>query len=237
MLDCGANANFLSFDYAERWGLIGPQKYGQVELADGRKAKREAQLSKVVNLNISGPRERVQFVITNLKNGPDLLLGMPWLQSHNPAVNWATKELTLLCAGKRFVFRNERLQPEQTISQRPRIQQVSLIKFIQDCKAPTTKAFLFLIRASTITLVPPSGQTHSTEMQELLSKFKDVLVDGLLHGLPPRHAVDHRIELLDENAKPPHRPCYRMSIPELEVPSTGQRISRQRLCKAISVPQ
>lgn len=32
----------------------------------------------------------------------------------------------------------------------------------------------------------------------------------------PRRAVDHKIELLDETARPPHRPCYRMSPPELE---------------------
>lgn len=32
---------------------------------------------------------------------------------------------------------------------------------------------------------------------------------------PPQRAIDYRFELLDENCKPPHMPCYRLSPPEL----------------------
>lgn len=56
-------------------------------MANGHTSSKLAQISKVVNLNVGGHRERIQFTITNLKDGHELLLGMPWLQDHNPAVD------------------------------------------------------------------------------------------------------------------------------------------------------
>lgn len=97
-------------------------------MADGHTAPEQARLSTFVNLNLASHRERIQFVVTPLKNGHDLLLGMSWLQGHNPAVDWETKQLTLQCAGERYIIQGNRLQRIRA-KVRPKIQMVSLVKF------------------------------------------------------------------------------------------------------------
>nr|DAD29604.1 TPA_asm: hypothetical protein HUJ06_031072 [Nelumbo nucifera] len=47
-----------------------------------------------------------------------------------------------------------------------------------------------------------------------LEEFQDVMPPTLPKKLPPRREVDHKIEL-EPGTKPPARPPYRMSPPEL----------------------
>lgn len=175
-----------------------------------------ATLSKHVNLNVAGHRERIQFTITDLKNGHDLLLDMPWLQDHNPAVDWATRQLILTCGGKCFIVEGEQLRRLQHQDKTPKVHIVSAVQFLWDCKSSATEAMLFLIREKRGPATQSAGQPNSARLRDLLHKYQVILVDGLPPGLPPKRAVDHRIELVDETVRPPHRPCYRMSLPELE---------------------
>nr|XP_016484332.1 PREDICTED: uncharacterized protein LOC107804898 [Nicotiana tabacum] len=51
-------------------------------------------------------------------------------------------------------------------------------------------------------------------VKELLLEFEDVMQKDMPKRLPPRHTVDHEIELVP-GAKPPARSPYRMSQPKL----------------------
>jgi hypothetical protein len=53
------------------------------------------------------------------------------------------------------------------------------------------------------------------ELSKLLDKFEDQMSDEFPKKLPPRHIVDHRIEL-ESGLQPPARAPYRLSRPELE---------------------
>lgn len=97
----------MSKAFARRWGLLTNCLCGYVEMADGRVSRREAKLSRMVMLQLKQHKERIQFTVTDLKNDYDLLLGIPWLKDHNPAVAWSGKELILRCQGKRVVIPNE----------------------------------------------------------------------------------------------------------------------------------
>lgn len=57
-----------------------------------------------------------------------------------------------------------------------------------------------------------------SEIRQVLDKFQDVLVEELPPGLPPRRAIDHRIELVEGVPvhKIPHRYSYCMSPAKLE---------------------
>jgi hypothetical protein len=46
-----------------------------------------------LDLHINGKKHTEQFLITELGN-QKVILGLPWLQKHNPEINW--KEGTLL---------------------------------------------------------------------------------------------------------------------------------------------
>ena len=53
------------------------------------------------------------------------------------------------------------------------------------------------------------------EVKDILVEFSDVFPKELPTGLPPKRAVDHRIELLP-GTEPPHRAPYRMSTQALD---------------------
>ena len=52
-------------------------------------------------------------------------------------------------------------------------------------------------------------------IETFLEENKDVMTDELSKTLPPRHEVDHKIEL-EVGAKPPAHAPYRMAPLELE---------------------
>ena len=45
-------------------------------------------------LMVSDHWEQLQFFITTLSDENPVILGLPWLQKHNPAIDWATLCLT-----------------------------------------------------------------------------------------------------------------------------------------------
>ncbi|KAL0291757.1 UNVERIFIED_CONTAM: hypothetical protein Sradi_7014300 [Sesamum radiatum] len=51
-------------------------------------------------------------------------------------------------------------------------------------------------------------------IKKLLKEFEDVMPDELPRKLPPKEAVDHKIELVP-GMKPPVRAPYKMTQPEL----------------------
>jgi hypothetical protein len=59
------------------------------------------------------------------------------------------------------------------------------------------------------------GMPVPPELTDLLGNFADIIPDELPKVLPPRHIVDHRIEL-EPGLQPPTRAPYRLSGPELE---------------------
>lgn len=208
--------NFMSREYVARLGLLSGRRCGHVELADGHRSSRPAELTKPVNLRMGLHRERVQFTATTLKNGYDVLLGIPWLEDHEPAIGWRDRKLYLSCGGKRVVIQGETLCTVGRNVPKPVIQMVSLHQILNDYKCKHTEGVLFLIREKQAVNVTHEQAPRSQELEELLSEYQDVLVDGLPPGLPPKRSIDHKIELLPGADMPPHRACYRMSPLELE---------------------
>lgn len=58
LIDCGANANFISREYAERRNLLSSQACGKVEMADGHCSVQAAVLSRSVNIRLGSHYER-----------------------------------------------------------------------------------------------------------------------------------------------------------------------------------
>lgn len=75
--------------FAEQHQLLTEVECGRVSFGDGRMAPCRSRLTKEVNVRIGPHRERLEFVATTLDRGYDAILGMPWLEFHNPAVTRA----------------------------------------------------------------------------------------------------------------------------------------------------
>ena len=60
-----------------------------------------------------------------------------------------------------------------------------------------------------------SFSSHHKDAKKIIREFKSIFPDELPKKLPPKRALDHKIDLVD-GAKPPNLPIYRMSDYELK---------------------
>ena len=97
MIDSGANRSYASLRLGQLLSSKRQDKKDPYPLTmadgspvdhDGGWVRKELQ---EVNLQIGNHHETVSLDITNLKY--DIVLGMTWLQRHNPNIDWDTKEL------------------------------------------------------------------------------------------------------------------------------------------------
>ena len=94
LLDSGAMGLFMSKKCTERGGfkLIKLEKPILVRNIDSIGNSRGAILHEVeVNIYFKGHVERVQMDVCNLRK-TEVILGMPWLQAHNPEIDWEKGE-------------------------------------------------------------------------------------------------------------------------------------------------
>lgn len=153
-----------------------------------------------------------RFTVTDLGNGFDVILGMPWLEALQPLITWKTKTLTLNWRGQEPAVEGQKIQrtgAAATAWAAPiLIQQVSEHCIRRDACQEGAEAVLFVIREKSQVV---QVQEEDPELLALKKEYSDVLVTELPLGLPPPQEVDHAIELLPGNHRIPNRPTYRMS--------------------------
>ena len=147
--------------------------------------------------------------------GCDMILGKPWLTDVNPVIDWKSNTVKVSHHGQVHVLHS--WQP-------PNMQQeddMHLLSYLQLKRAVRKGDPLFwaVLRPASeangneeasdldMTLIP-------AQAQYLLKDFADVFQTPP-PGLPPKRAVDHKIELVP-GAEPPSRPTYKMSYKELD---------------------
>ena len=97
MIDSGANANFLSLEFFEknvfRPNLI-PTNDSSVKMADGS-VKRAIGFVTNVSVEVPGSSSKTLqkfMVVEGIKYS--VILGVPWLRSANPHINWKVMDIT-----------------------------------------------------------------------------------------------------------------------------------------------
>lgn len=192
LINCGASSNFLSTKFAVKHGLLSGQKAGQVTMADGRDSARPSWLSHRCRLKLGQYVGRFRFTVTELGNGYDVILGMPWLEALQPAITWDTKRLILQWDGRELVLEGRRLKgtgKQQATAPKVHIQQVSEKCIARDASRPDSELLLFIIRERVNQVQEPPVDE---ELEALKEEFRDVLVSDLPPGLPPARSIDHR---------------------------------------------
>lgn len=190
-------------------------------MADGHNSREPSRITRTTTLKIGRHKEPVQLTTAPLKDSYDVLLGLPWLQDHDPAISWSGKELLLRYGGRCIVvpsvklgeLNKEAARSNGSPVKKPAIQLVSVQKMANELKCKGTEALLYVVRE--VKNENHAQEPEDPQLMEVLREFNDVIVEELPAGLPPRRVIDHRIELISENQTPPHRPCYKMSLLEL----------------------
>jgi hypothetical protein len=96
LVNSGAGGIFMDQNYARKQGLSLTKLEYPITAwnVDGTKNKQGTiQYYMDLDLHVNGKTHTEQFLITGLEN-QKVILGLPWLQKHNPEINW--KEGTLL---------------------------------------------------------------------------------------------------------------------------------------------
>lgn len=97
-----------------------------VNMANGHQTGEEAVASKRFKLGMGTHEEHMVATITDLRNGHDVVLGIPWLERHQPSIGWQTRELALICAGRRHLVQGTRLTACDVSTKKSTINMISM---------------------------------------------------------------------------------------------------------------
>ena len=224
LVDSGASTNYVSTDFIRNNNLRinTATTVNTVTLADGSQQKSHGTLEHAC-ITIGTYIDHFDFTVLPLPKY-DAILGLAWLQSLNPTIDWITQSITLVHDGRQHMFTtNTEIQPALPLPQKPLnnlIMTKAALKF--SIKHQEIHSLILVQHTSDISLHLTSIDTESENESEeqvlrksILTEFKDVFPPDLPHGLPPSRDVDHKIELTP-GSRPTIRPTYAMSAKELE---------------------
>jgi hypothetical protein len=215
LLDTGASATFVSSKLCKeaRLPVKGNASRQRVVLPSGQDAPIHGQAK--VTLHCKGTTCQVTCLVVDLSEF-DIILGDDWLKAKNAVLDLNRATATFQFRSGQRVWTNGPSKSAENV-----ISGVPTLNAVQAARAVRKGARCFAV---TVDRNSPEGETRvgnsvpgvaSQKLQKLLTEFQDVFPEELPNELPPDRGVHHTIPL-EENAKPPFRPLYRVSPAELK---------------------
>jgi hypothetical protein len=95
IVDCGANVDYINKKWCEEKGFtVTEAGQGWMEGYDGEQKRVKLQEAEV-KFRFQGVFFRHKFRVIEATGSDILVLGMPWLQKHNPNIDWQKRKVTL----------------------------------------------------------------------------------------------------------------------------------------------
>ena len=95
IVDCGANVDYVNEEWCTKKGFpIIETGHGWMEGYDGEQKRVKLQEAEI-KFRFQGVFFRHKFRVIEATGTDILVLGMPWLQKHNPDIDWQKREVTL----------------------------------------------------------------------------------------------------------------------------------------------
>lgn len=233
LVDSGASAHgFVDTKFAQKHNLelLQLPRPRTLKVFDGRESVsgKITNLAKV-KLEINGHSEVILLFVTKLASF-DLVLGLPWLQYHNPTIQWRDQILKFdkkICNGhsEHFPTVIHAVSPERV--RRHRNSATSFNSFPND-KIHEINSFEDLVNTADSNIMAISIEDirealkdkpnidPSEKLPSIYHEFLPVFSKEEADKLPPHRPSDHRI-LLKPGSEPPWGPQYGMSREELLV--------------------
>ena len=92
LIDSGATRCYLSHELVEPFGLFCCEEMTYLELADGSKSISYGKCPNVYT-TVGSVGCKVDYTVTKLFPGIGAVLGINWLQAHNPLIDWSTHQM------------------------------------------------------------------------------------------------------------------------------------------------
>ena len=207
LVDSGASRSFVSLAYCEDNGLRVSGTTGAGVLADGRPLPLSAIIRKA-HLKLGPFRTKLDLIVADLP-GLDVVLGMDFLNEHDPQIQWKRREMTLMHADRPVLITAHREQPELPDLQSDLLELCTIQDFSRELsRVDAQDVLLGFVRPEQEVSpgpsepAPPGVGADDPRVASLLADFTDVLVQQMPPGLPPeRFAADGRpIEHVIETA-------------------------------------
>ncbi len=232
MLDSGAMGNFVSSEWikASHVKAVSRASSKVLQLPDGSKMS-STQFLPTTNIKLFNSQqgrhdhcEKMSFDVADLQ-GYDAILGKPWLDKHNPAVDWKSHIVT---PQKRWYtvtlkqsFSKKLQQQSDLTSEAAKAIKSGLLSAKQMQRLMRKKngtffvAFIQELQELNAVSQSESSQPQSESAKVVLTEFSDVFPSDLPSSLPPNREVDHVIEVIP-GSHPPSKPTYPLSYKELD---------------------
>jgi hypothetical protein len=233
LVDSGAQKSFIDEAFLNKHHIpTTPLSYPvQLNMADGNPSQSGPVVSEArVQLTIAERHhESLALKVTRLINHP-VILGIDWLQKHNPAINWkqhvvsfrddfCNKHCVEQCPVRPSLdlsYLSCLSRPELTSDELPEptaddyyLCQIFLANLSMQSKSLSVSPV-----NSHVSLLLQQMETKPT-LPEMYSAFESVFEDREPGILPPHRPFDHAIPL-EPDAKAPFGPLYTLSQKELE---------------------
>ena len=209
MLDSGAACNFISTTWAETHGLevtMLPEGQGpRIQLADGHMKQCRQQWTGKLRL---GPlRFEVRAFVFPLSSF-DVILGMPWLNRHNPEICWENRIMKL--NGGSVIITGEQPNEESKTALFAAAEEEKEARFYDQVGFKEANDIWLDMQNTHPLFAATTDDTKAgpvvVDVEDLLQEFRDVMPTELPNELPPRREIDHKIELVPGSTPPSQYP-------------------------------
>lgn len=205
--------NFISHDLVNSLSIpVNPIPPQPITTVDGSQISSGPITHKTCLLDVtirsdSDITTTMDFHVTGIKHS--VILGLPWLQQHNPSVDWAKGTI------------QKPLQPLNISQSSGHTQEVSLCSTSLDSDSDTLELGLeSTVKSSPVSLflglVETSATTSTVTLPEKYQQYSGLFSKKKASKLPDHKPYDHAIPLAP-GTMPPFGPIYSLSEPELKV--------------------
>ena len=207
LVDSGATLNFVSQHCVQRLQLkVTNGKPPRICTIDGNKLQTYGVHQPILRLTdrLGMEVQSEERLIAASMTGYDLVLGMPWLQSHNPDIDWVARTWTVRARSKD--------------GEEPGVAMLSAAAFCTVLNMEVAPV-VYAIRPERV-LTHSHGWGHAMSTQEVripeaYRDFAEVFSEAKADELPEHGPQDHAIDL--HSGTPPFGPLYNLSNTELKV--------------------
>ena len=221
LVDSGSTGDFVSARFARRNRLkTTPTPVQKVRIPNGELCSSNRIVRQALLRMPDGSIQRQDLrVLDGLASRFDVILGMPWLTSKNPRIDWSAHLIHLKDGDPEGFVAREAESSYAALPCLMSIKQVRrMLRKAASLRTPEFSCGVLNVKQFLEDESLPHKQNTSQpddRLKRICDEFADVIADTKPSKLPPPRSVDHKIEL-KEGTRPWSQQPYRLSIAEKE---------------------
>jgi hypothetical protein len=161
-----------------------------------------------LELDVGGVKSTCKALVINI-TAYDCIVGRPWLNKHNPHINWRKNRMMIAKNGMKYDL-DARKDP--CVGKGKHVKLLSAKQLCRMVKGKS-KTVLVTLQAIEKNSAPRNG-TLSKRWEHILEMYKMVFLDEQA-GYPPKRSDELGINV-EEGTEPLSKPAYRLSPAELD---------------------